>query len=230
MWEVSPASDTLSRVDWPYIAGFFDGEGCVSRDRNGRPVCTVTQTDGDHFVIEKIQKFLKDNGIAAPVQSYDKGPRTKSHKRLCVSGACSVEDFLSNILPFLIVKKDKATAALELVRGAGRTRWARESSVESAAREYEKGILSLQQAEAKYGISRRRMLRKLHELGIRKRHRWENGTWRDSKGKFKLTRHHAEIIKSMPLVLFHVSDVAALLDCHPDTIRLMRSGKTWRSI
>ena len=218
-------------MDWPYIAGFFDGEGCVSIGSNGRPVCTIAQTNGTHSIIEKLQAFLSSQGILASISDYvKKNPKHKPSKTLLICSSFGVFDFLTNVLPFLIVKREKAESALEMLKEPNRVKRARESSVMEAAREYANGTLNLQQAEAKYGIGRKRMLRKLRELGIRKRHRWENGTWRDVRGKFKITRRDAETVKAMPLVLLRVPDIAGLLNCHPDTIRLMRAGKTWRHI
>lgn len=190
----------------------------------------MAQTDGPHLILEKIQEFLFAHGIKCSLVSYAPRKNQRPSKTLILTSSNGVEDFLTSVLPHLIVKKQKSEQAILNLAEPNRVRRAREDAVNSAAREYSVGTLSLQQAEAKYGIGRKRMLRKLRELGVRKRHRWENGTWRDSKGKFKLTRHHAEIIKSMPLVLLRVADVASLLDCHSDTIRLMRSGKTWRHI
>ena len=217
-------------MDWPYIAGFFDGEGCVSVGVNQRPICTMAQTDGPHLILEKIQEFLFVHGIKSSLVSYAPRKNQRPSKTLIITSSNGVEDFLTSVLPHLIVKKEKTEFALTLLSEPNRVKKAREDAVNKAAAEYSQGILSLQQAEAKYGIGRKRMLRKLKELGIRKRHRWENGTWRDVKGKFTLTRHHAGIVKAMPLVLFHVKDIANLLNCHPDTIRLMRAGKTWRHI
>jgi hypothetical protein len=156
--------------------------------------------------------------------------QTKSHKRLLISASFAVEDFISKIIPFLVVKKAKALEALGESTASNTWRKAREISVNQAAQEYSLGVLNMHEVAAKYGVGYRRLLNKLDELGIRKRHRWENGTWRDVKGKFKITRHDAEIVKNMPLVLLSVADIARVLNCHNSTIRWMRSGKTWRHI
>lgn len=218
-------------MDWSYIAGFFDGEGCVSIGKNKRPVCTIAQTNGDHRVIEKIQEFLRSNAIPTSVVDYVKrSPKHKPSKTLLITSSFAVEDFLSRCLPYLIVKRPKSEIALQQLRQPNLVRKARESSTEQAAREYALGELNRTEAASKYGVGYRRLSRKMKELGIPLRKRWENGTWRSKSGKFAITKSHVKIIRSMPFEILTHGDVAELLNCHRSTIDKILTEPYWKNV
>lgn len=97
----------------PYWAGFFDGEGCVTISRtyskNKRPSYTLTvQIGNTHLgVLEEIKErygggIYTRKGVEGRTRMYDINLRSKV-----------AEAFISDILPFLVVKKKEAELALE---------------------------------------------------------------------------------------------------------------------
>src|SRR5215471_7953237 len=103
-------------MDWPYLAGFFDGEGCVSIGRNDRPCCTIAQSVGSHNVLQQIKEFLLSQDIACNVHQHVRPVAgRKKAEALWISSSVAVEDFLKNLLPHLIVKREKAETALMVI-------------------------------------------------------------------------------------------------------------------
>lgn len=101
-----------SNMNWAYVSGFFDGEGCVCYNRkrldNGMQLDFAQATKQEKVLLE-IQSFLVAQNIKAPLyRSPDyKSPRSN----LKVVDYPSVYKCLKNMLPFLIVKKEKAIQA-----------------------------------------------------------------------------------------------------------------------
>lgn len=100
------------RITWEYIAGFFDGEGCVcTTNLKARPntFCTfvsIGQSGKEGYaVLTAIQAFLVPYGI----KSYMSAQRRQKHYRemwqLRMMARPSVMVFLSNVLPFVNVKR-----------------------------------------------------------------------------------------------------------------------------
>lgn len=105
-------------MDWSYIAGFFDGEGCIQKNKNqtGRyyPYLDITNTNVK--VLEEIQAFLISNGIRCKVnkQWRNKNPEhwTTSH-HLTIYDKESVITCIFGMYPYLIVKLLDVEWALE---------------------------------------------------------------------------------------------------------------------
>lgn|SRR5487761_1579580 len=120
-------------MDWSYLAGFFDGEGHVSiRGYEGRryPVANMGQRNDRMEVLEKIQRFLADQGIHAAL--YERS--TQYFALLNIDRYADVAHFLEGVVPHLIVKRKTAEAVLQMIREG---KW-RGSSVALSEAEIEK--------------------------------------------------------------------------------------------
>ena len=100
-------------MNWPYVAGFFDGEGSVVFTGD---TCKITMSQNSRDVLEKIQAFLLDNGLShcwivtTPPRPWQRMPNTKYD--LSFSNADNVRLFFNGVLPYCIVKRDKILEAI----------------------------------------------------------------------------------------------------------------------
>lgn len=94
-----------------YWAGFFDGEGCVTIESNGKTSglrCILTNTD-----LEVLLLAQKRYGGALNGKSKGKDNWKQSyHLRL---RSVESKPFLEDILPYLIIKKERVVMALEYI-------------------------------------------------------------------------------------------------------------------
>lgn len=90
-----------------YIAGLFDGEGCIYLGKNASsPCCTITNT-----VIFPLKMVQNQYGGRVVMQKSTKGTNNKSYY-VWISTGDKAEKFLNEILPYLIIKKERAKLAL----------------------------------------------------------------------------------------------------------------------
>jgi LAGLIDADG-like domain len=175
-------------MDWAYISGFFDGEGCISirAKKNSRPTLSMAQTDGDHSVLADIQEFLQIHKIRSYIYRYG-GNRPANYKParvLVITHAYGVEDFLTNCLPHLRVKRKKAELAIGFLQESNRVKKARDESVSLAAKEYIEGTGRLRELTIKYKVGEKRLIEKIKSLGFSIREKWDNGTVKNELGQF----------------------------------------------
>ena len=136
-------------LTWEYIAGFFDGEGCIffMKYKNNHVILYIGQGDKNNtpcHVIEDICDFLKGEGIKARFTHYAARSPYSREARVIVSSSASCRDWLIGMLPFLRVKKQKAIETIQLLDTKMKHRW-------TSPRET-KTILELRQQG--YGIKR----------------------------------------------------------------------------
>ncbi len=145
-----------SRVNWAYIAGFTDGDGCISygvRVRNGwsnRWFCVRWgQTASNRMVIDEIAKFLHGKGIAARNVnvSVKKTRLGADYAELAVQRHEDVQAVLINMLPYLILKQGQAQEMLDVL-----TVWIDEASPRKKQ--------NWERRRAKYGPTGRRKVGK----------------------------------------------------------------------
>jgi len=116
-------------MTWEYIAGFFDGEGCVNVYPNGNTQrVAVTLTQGNPEVLEVIQEFLEDMGIPSAI--YAKSSSRSQWFVLSITAREQVKLVLENLTPYLIVKQPAAIKTLEWMKanpkrqgGLNRLQW-----------------------------------------------------------------------------------------------------------
>ncbi len=125
-------------MTWDYIAGFFDGEGCISiydyehkrtfKDRPKGPYIMkekyvkisldqkirifVHMVQKQTEVLEEIQEFLVAEGIQANFHIKKTGMGAVQF-----SSRESVRVFLNKVIPYLRVKNHKAQIALDFLNG-----------------------------------------------------------------------------------------------------------------
>lgn len=113
----------MTEVEWAYLAGFVDGEGCISASRhlgrNGKtwyyyPHLTLGQKHQAHVV-----HLLKFGGVLRPQTI--KNPKIGTGKSWkWVVKADELEEVLSGLLPYLVVKRSQAQLAIELCLAKGK--------------------------------------------------------------------------------------------------------------
>ena len=108
-------------MNWDYIAGFFDGEGCVWIQRSsttGRkrrhPTVSIAQSQPGFLALCAIEDFLKKQGIDSKI--YEAKYKDSKHRghyyALRVHRRDSVCKFLSNIFERCLVKRLVISKAL----------------------------------------------------------------------------------------------------------------------
>ena len=92
-------------MSWEYIAGFFDGEGCLSRTNKSSPhkyyVISISQKN--KHILDEIRKFV----------GYGQIYQDKTKYQYKITKQEYILDFLSAIAPYVIVKKAKVYEVLE---------------------------------------------------------------------------------------------------------------------
>lgn len=100
-------------MDWSYIAGFFDGEGCVHlhkrKCRGWRRCLTIGQKDPEP--LEVIQEFLYKQGINLRFYKYSNNGN--AFYTLYVSKIRDIEKVIRNILPYLVIKREACEKMLD---------------------------------------------------------------------------------------------------------------------
>lgn len=102
-------------MDWSYIAGFFDGEGCIYKYRNtvnGYSIRMDFSQKKSLKVLLDIQRYLKDHDIDSRI--LDLGPDVARRLRLGKTDGCL--KLIEFMLPHLIVYREKALIALEILK------------------------------------------------------------------------------------------------------------------
>jgi hypothetical protein len=92
-----------------YIAGFFDGEGCVHgsiihKNSGAYPRAWITIGQKDPFILRKIEKYFNFGTLH----------QYKKNWRYQVKNTKEVIEFLQALYPYLIGKKEQAGLAIEL--------------------------------------------------------------------------------------------------------------------
>ena len=98
-------------VEAAYIAGFTDGEGCLSADHKWHEP-QITWVNTDQAVLSHIAGLI---GVGARIAARKKNPRWKQVYSLSVTAMPTVEAVLRQLLPYLITKRRQADLLLGLV-------------------------------------------------------------------------------------------------------------------
>jgi intein/homing endonuclease len=115
-------------MNWDYVAGFFDGEGCIGfyttkKDYEyayrmipkGRKVQIISISQKTRPVLEEIHSFLVSEGINSAIHEIKRVFQGKifSLYELNIKGQKGRTQFLKKIESKLIVKRSKAYDALK---------------------------------------------------------------------------------------------------------------------
>ena len=94
-----------------YIAGFFDGEGCIHQNSEETIEIGITNTNKDSL------DFIKDYFRFGMIQTYfPKNPKWKTRYTWRVRNILLSYKFLQIISPYLIIKKSKAEKILSFFK------------------------------------------------------------------------------------------------------------------
>ena len=107
----------LTEPDKAYIAGFLDGEGCItiSKHHKGKAIrAQVTLNNSNLKVMQWIHTKLK---LETTICVYDTipGENKKIRYLINISKKSVVQEILEMLVPFLIVKKENAFLILEFL-------------------------------------------------------------------------------------------------------------------
>jgi hypothetical protein len=104
-----------------YIAGFFDGEGCVNAHfSGGGPRLHLTFAQQRLAVLYYIQREFARVGIPSSIMTRPGSKSNRPQSRLSVHGAVNISLVLKLMLPYLVVKRVEAEAGIELASLIGR--------------------------------------------------------------------------------------------------------------
>lgn len=110
----------MSETEWAWLAGFVDGEGCISLSKKGTPTLSIGNTDS--VVIEVIKELC---GVGK-ISCYP--PKNRKHKDYYVFSLHGVDNLytvLTKITPYLIVKRAHALLMSAFLKDykAGKLMW-----------------------------------------------------------------------------------------------------------
>jgi hypothetical protein len=99
------------KITWEYLAGFFDGEGCVSTHQNrarsgsfGTSVTFSQSAERGRLLLVRIREFLAEHGIKSYLLQVNKNAKTEMFN-LTIMARPSVELVLSHLRGRVDIKK-----------------------------------------------------------------------------------------------------------------------------
>jgi hypothetical protein len=103
-------------MNYAYIAGFFDGEGCIYKTPRGSYTMQMTQSAKQDAVLHQISAFLAADGVTNQITPARQCGLGQPSRHLKITKSSSMERCLAQMLPYLIVKRDAALPALLYVQ------------------------------------------------------------------------------------------------------------------
>lgn len=108
-------------MNWSYLAGFTDGDGCITREfsRGKYAYARIrwSQKQTDSQVLHEIMDFLRKEGIKVTERNFSvaRSGHRFPQVELGISNADDTRKVLTEILPYLVVKRARAEEALGLL-------------------------------------------------------------------------------------------------------------------
>jgi hypothetical protein len=105
----------MNSVDYSYIAGIMDGEGCIATSndtRNGCPTVRIAVSMADSYIPQWLHE--KFSGSFIYIKRNRKHLNERTQYVWSVSKSIDVINFLEKIIPYLKIKKNRAKLALKL--------------------------------------------------------------------------------------------------------------------
>lgn len=164
--KVSLVSDDVSHkkdISWAYVAGFFDAEGHITKDRTRATyVAGMCQTSIE--VLERIVSFMGFGRICKHVYE---NPNYRPIYKLQIVAHHDLEEFAKHVLPHSIVKAKLLGECLEFVQNRKWFAWAKLRGVsnDQLASEYYGG-LRVEDLASKYSVSMHTILYHLCRVGV----------------------------------------------------------------
>jgi len=128
----APAStyQHLTEAEKAYIAGIVDGEGHIEigigRGRTSKPArytVSVVISNTDYGLLDWLQRRLPGSYINERVHGKNRKPHWKPAWTLRLHRRGSVLSLLTELLPYLIVKRTRALEAMTAIRGIRSQQW-----------------------------------------------------------------------------------------------------------
>lgn len=98
-------------MTFEYIAGFFDGEGCISKMCKRFSGFQVIISQKEKYILDEIQNFLLTYNIRSAIYPVNKKSKSPVYS-LVIRDQQSTFNFLSKIISLIYIKKEKAVIAL----------------------------------------------------------------------------------------------------------------------
>lgn len=101
-------------ISWEYLAGMIDADGCIGTTRTGKyknVVVRVTIANTNHLFLQQLKETF---GGSLSLRSRGAKENWKPFGSISWTNR-QAEVILENVLPFLIIKKEQAIFALELI-------------------------------------------------------------------------------------------------------------------
>jgi hypothetical protein len=105
-------------ISWQYLAGFTDGEGTIGYGGPGKGQAKLSwaQSVANSVALDAVADFLDTEGISYSYKEYDASgnfaDRGLRYKIITVGGQQQVKQCLENMLPFLVLKRERSVKAL----------------------------------------------------------------------------------------------------------------------
>lgn len=156
-------------MNWEYIAGFFDGEGCITKSNKRFNGYQVIISQKEKHILDKIQEFLLVYDIRSAIYANKKhGTQKNFVYSLYIRGQQCVFDFLSNVFPLIYIKKEKAIKALKEAKKVIARKNAREDTLNKAIETWKQGF-GYGYISALYGADARTIRNALIQRGLKPR-------------------------------------------------------------
>jgi hypothetical protein len=104
----------VSAVDLAYIAGIFDGEGWISTSGKGR--FRKYWIIGIGSTCLPVLEFIKKRVPTSSIKVRKHVANRRQGYELAIAGQLCIYDFLGAVLPFLIIRREKAREAMSAIR------------------------------------------------------------------------------------------------------------------
>ena len=110
VWLKPDTTRTMTDVEAAWLAGFFDGEGCLHSYLGGRNhKCLCWRLSATNTVSSALEKCQRLTGVGS---LYTKGARLSSNQRQIyqwqINAQREMVNILTQILPYLTVKREVA--------------------------------------------------------------------------------------------------------------------------
>jgi hypothetical protein len=110
-------------MTWAYVTAFLEADGSICiynsipRKRNASVVLKWAQHSENSFVLDGMKEFLEEHNVIANIHQHRtrRTSKTQDMSYLVVGSYDSVEICLTEMIPYMWVKDEKAEQALEII-------------------------------------------------------------------------------------------------------------------
>lgn len=108
-------------TSWAYLAGFTDGDGCISYETAKRRYHYArvrwAQKEATSQVLDWIATFLSAQGIKIGVRNFSVARKSQCYpqRELAITNVADSRIVIRRMLPYLVLKRGRALEALEIL-------------------------------------------------------------------------------------------------------------------